>query len=356
MRRMALLLALLLILPCAARAGDGPIKIGIVYPEAAIDEDTFYREGLMMALEAINASGGALGRQLVPVFKDDGNDITNGLIIGQSMIDEGVAAVIGHWSSNVCFVARDLYEAAHLPMISPAATAGRLMDGDVQFTFRTIPGCQAYANALARDMAARGLRRIAIYYTDDVYGFAYANYLEKSLSDLGVAVADRVTSVSPQSAQRVADRWTAFGVDGVFIAATMPDAADAIHLIRSMHPTFPVYGAENFDRMSFRAELDGDASRTYAAGFDLAEIDQAFLRAYREKFGHDPHVFTITGYMAVMMLKDAFEAVGGTDGDAVAAYLRSLKDYPSIGGALSYDPATKEFTGHALTVRGMDLQ
>ncbi len=358
-KTLALLLALLMMIGMEAAAGGeqsgATIEIGIVYPEASIDGDTYYREGLDMAIDEINRAGGIAGKQLVPVIEDDGGDITTGLIIAQSLVDRKVAAVIGHWSSNVCYVVKDLYESCRMPMISPAATSESLMEDGGSYTFRTIPGCETYAGVLAADMAKRGLKSIAIYYTDDVYGFAYANELEMALATRGIEVVDRVSSISPSSAQRVADRWTAFGVDGVFVAATMPDAANVIQLIRAMHPTFPVYGAENFDRKSFRDELSGDTSRTYAAAFDLDKIDQAFLKAYRDQYGHDPHVFAITGYMAVMMLKDAFLATGGTDPAAVSAYLKTLKAYPSIGGALSYDEASGDFSGHALCVRALDM-
>ncbi|MDL2205843.1 ABC transporter substrate-binding protein [Eubacteriales bacterium OttesenSCG-928-N13] len=347
-----LMLALLLCATSAlAKAPEDELHIGVVYPTESIDQDTLFDEGLQLALDQINANGGVLGKQVVLQMRDDNNDITTALQISQTLIDSGIQAVIGHWSSNVCQVVKENYEANKVVMITPAATSMSLLAQPHHYIYRMIPNNEVYAIALADYIKDSGLNNIAIYYSDDVYGLKFANAVEKYLTLHGLNTIDRVTSTTTANADKIKQRWDAFGCEGVVIAAVMPDAANAIHLICDAHENYPVFGAENFDRLSFTREMQNDTSRIHMAAFDLSELDQDFLRAFRAAYDADPDIFAISGYQSLMLLHDAMQATGSEDATAIADYLSTLKDQPSITGPIDYDPATQEFIEHSLMVR-----
>ena len=327
-----LLLLLLTTMSASAETTAQPdmINLGIAYPLSTIDDDTFFKEGYQLAIDEINEQGGLLGKLINPVIRDDNNDITTGLIIAQSFIDHKMNAVIGHWSSNVCYVVKDLYESNGMIMISPAATSEKLFEGSPNYIFTSIPGGEAFAKTTADGIAAMNKKCIAIYYSDDVYGFTFANMLEAALRERGIQVVDRVTNITKANLERIKRRWIAYGVDGAFVAAVMPQAKDAISMIREMDPDLAIFGAENFDRRHFIDEIGGNAKNVYRATYDLSGVDPDFLSAYESRYGHKPGVFAISGYRAVKLYAEAVIAANTLESAAIASAIKAIEPHYAL--------------------------
>lgn len=88
----------------AGGAGDGDeIKVGILHSLSgtmAISEVSV-KDAEMMAIEEINASGGVLGKQLVPIVEDGASDWPTFAEKARKLISEdGVATVFGGWTSS----------------------------------------------------------------------------------------------------------------------------------------------------------------------------------------------------------------------------------------------------------------
>lgn len=357
-----LLAALLCLSACAAttetREFNGEdaqeVTIGVAYPVEKIGADTLFAQGVALAVEHINAAGGVLGKPLATYIRDDANDNTAALQIAQTFVDKGISAVIGHWSSDVCYVTEELYEENGVVMITPASTSLSLFEKPYDFIFRMISNNNAYAQAIARDIAEHGEDNIAIYYTDDVYGRDLANRTERALAEEGITVIDRISNITPANAQRIEDRWTAFDCQAVVVAAVMPTAGEVVSTVRRMANTPPIVGADNFDRISFSQAMQGNLDSLYMASYDDASLDQAFLAAFEEANGCKPDIFAIAGYEAAVLLADAMNATQSLDGADIAAHLKSLTDYPSVAGILSYNPQTQEFDGHELYIQALE--
>ena len=333
-----------------ALAQSEEIVIGVAYP-ANMDTQTHFIQGVTLAQDKINDEGGLLGRELKLLIKDDQNDATIARQIAQSFVDAGVQAVIGHWSSNVCAVVEDTYESNHVIMLTPAATSMSLLKPAQQFIFRLIPNNLLNAKTLAQAFKAAGYENIAIYFSDDVYGVTFSQTIENALHELGIHVIDRVNMLSPATMETVFDRWQAFGCDGVAIAATMPEAAEAIGFIRSLPVAYPIFGADNFARSSLSDSLDGDLDNIFYVSHDLEKIDSAFIAAFKKAYNAEPDVFAIAGYQSVMLLCDAMRAGEKTDAASIAAYFAALTGYESITGPLTFDASSREFSEHSLIVR-----
>lgn len=340
----------LILLFSSALAEESPIVIGIAYP-AAIDGETRFIQGVYLAQEKINAGGGILNRELVFDIKDDKNDATTARQIAQGFVDAGVQAVIGHWGSNICSVAEETYETNGIIMLSPAATSMALLKPSQRYIFRMIPNNDDNAHTLAAAFSGAGYENIAIYFSDDVYGTTFSQTIERALHEKGIHVIDRICTLSPAAMETVADRWQAFGCDAIVIAATMPEAANAIELIRALPVSYPIYGADNFARSSLKDSLQRDLRNIFHVAHDESKIDADFSAAFKLAYDAEADVFAIAGYEAVMLLYDAMTAANTTEAAAIADYLSGIADYESITGALSFDAATREFLGHSLIVR-----
>jgi branched-chain amino acid transport system substrate-binding protein len=355
---MALLIAIISLASCGRaevtvfnEAWDEEIHIGVVYPVALRDRDTYLHKGISLAVERVNAEGGVMGRTLHTVIKDDENDAHLAKQIAALLYEQGITAVIGHWSTNICYFLVNVYEANQVVMLTPAATGTNLFDENSRYVFRMGANHNIYSEAIARHISEAGLSRVAIFFSDDEYGNDFSATLERALSRHGVLVVDRVTSITPASIGTVAERWNAFGTEAVIVAALMPGIVEPIQLIRRADLEIPIFGADNFERTDFPIRLEGYMDGLHIAAFNLAHICQDFMEAFRDAFGHDPDVRALSGYAAVRLIADAMEAKGTTDSRAIADFFSTLYRHPTIFGELSYNYTSQEFELFNVTIQ-----
>lgn len=333
------------------------IHIGVAYPAEIQDMDTYFYKGVKLAVDTVNENGGVLGKTLDTVIRDDKNDTNMAMQIAQTFYEQGITAVIGHWSTNVCYFVEDVYERNKVVMLTPDATGLNIFENEYKYIYRMIPNNRDFSKTVASYMDERSFKRVAIYFSDDEYGRNFADIIENELVKHRIKVVDRVTGITSANVESVLARWNAFGCDGIFMACTFPDYMEPIRLIRDSHNQIPIFGADNFERATFSTILGRSTEGIYKTVYRNEDLDQEFLSAFRARFGHEPDIQAITGYECVYLLKDAMEASGTTDSTAIAEYLSSLKGYRTISGVRTYNPDTQEFEGcevYVSEIKGVD--
>lgn len=330
------------------------IHIGVAYPVGQRDEDTYFYKGLELAIESINKDGGILGKKLSMIVRDDKNDTNLAMQIAQTFYEQGITAVVGHWSTNVCYFVEDIYENNKMVMLTPDATGLNLFEDKYRYIYRMIGNNQVFSEAVASYMAEAGFKQVAIYFSDDEYGQNFAEILEQELVKHKIKVTDRVTSITSANADTVLQRWRAFGCDGIFMASTFPDYLEPIRLIREAGFDIPIFGADNFERTNFAGRLECSMEGIYLASLRREDLDSGFLNDFRGRYGHDPDIHAVSGYECVYLLKDAMEASGTIDSAAISEWLSKLEGYETVSGIRSYNPDTQEFDGYQTFVRTLD--
>ena len=124
------------------------IYIGVVYPVESIDENTYLRKGIELAVNGINADGGVLGKTLQWIIRDDQNNTHLAMQIANTFFEQGIAAVIGHWSTNICYFLTDIYEENKTVMLTLAATGMNLFENDYRYVYRMIANNQVFSEAI----------------------------------------------------------------------------------------------------------------------------------------------------------------------------------------------------------------
>ncbi|MDR2304257.1 MAG: ABC transporter substrate-binding protein [Treponema sp.] len=326
------------------------VTIGAVYPASLWDKDYYMRDALELAVKQVNESGGVLGKPLDMVIRDDQGDSRIAQQIAETFSGAGITAVVGHWSSDVCYYVEDIYEERKIVMITPSAVSGLLFEYDYQYIYRMITNNRLYAEALADYAERQGIGVFAVYYSEDAYGLDLAQAAERELSRRRIPVADRITSISPANVDVILDRWRAFNCGGLLLASSFPDIFEPVKLIRNSGTDIPVF-SEAFNYTDFETVMAGYLKNYYVIMYDFEDMDPAFLAAFRGQYGRDPDTYEVAGYEAVRLLADAMNAGGSTKSAAIVRYLRNLKDYPTVMGRASYNPVTREFDGRRMRVR-----
>ncbi len=112
---------LVLFLATGVMAAD-PIRVGLSAPitgnYAEFGEN--FRYSAEMAVKAINAKGGVLGRPVEVVVMDSKGDPKEAALIAQKLVeDPAIVAEVGDFTSTCCLAAAPIYERAGMVQLSP---------------------------------------------------------------------------------------------------------------------------------------------------------------------------------------------------------------------------------------------
>lgn len=176
-----------------ARIGDGTLKVGYVLPETG--QLAFLGppqiQGAKLAVAAINASGGVLGKPVPAlVASDEAGDQAVAQQSADRVLASGVQAIVGAAASGMTLSIINKVTGANVVECSASNTAPTFTTyNDRGYYFRTAPSDALQGPVLADTIVADGGSRVAILARADDYGKGLANATAKSLRQAGATVA-----------------------------------------------------------------------------------------------------------------------------------------------------------------------
>ena len=318
--------------------------------QAPLDEPGL--RGARLAVKQLNESGGILDKQVKLINLDGKSDpVTVGNNAVQ-LIDEGAAAIIAPCDFDFGSPASREAQSAGLVGISTCASSplyGAKSLGDKQFTlsmWNTTMGAAAAEHGYEQGW------RNAYVVTDTFidYTKSLSAYFTETWEHLGGRIVgtdsytqgDQNFSAQLQRLQRVPEP------DVVFVSSYMPDLALIIREIRSAGIDAPILGGDSYDDPQLGKVLGNRYGNdiTYAThSFLSAEAgDQVgeFLQAYQTEHGEEPDTAIVTtGYDTVMVLAQAMEKAGTTDGAEVAKAMETMQ-FDLLTGKLDWGTAAED--------------
>lgn len=332
------------------------VKIGVDLPmsggEAPNGVPT--NNGVILAIEEANKAGGPY--RFEEELKDDAvngvHDPAQGAKNAQELIaDPAVVGIVGNFNSNVGKAVIPITNAAGIVQISPAQTNPGLTKGPDAAALRTKPNnyfrvCTTddIQGPVGADYAYRTLkaRKVSILDDQETYGKGIADEFEKEFKRLGGTVLSH--DGIPKGTQDFHAILTA-------IKAKNPDllyfggvTTTGGGLIRKQMPDvglrIPYEGGDGIVEDEFLKVAGDAANGSYGtvASVNVQRIPeaQAFVRAYKARFGSDPGAYSANAYVAAKIIIDAVRAVG-PDRAKVLDWVRKLHNYKSIIGTFSFD-------------------
>jgi branched-chain amino acid transport system substrate-binding protein len=149
------------------------------------------------------------------VSEDDQADPKVGTTVAQKLVDQKVAAVIGHLNSGVSIPASEIYNKAGIPMISGSATNPQLTERGLKTVFRTVGRDDQQGPAIAAFIANElKAKKVALIDDKTAYGEGLANEVEKTLKGAKVNILTR---------ERTTDKETDFKAILTKVKAKNPD-------------------------------------------------------------------------------------------------------------------------------------
>jgi branched-chain amino acid transport system substrate-binding protein len=331
-RRLAAALApLAAVLLLASSCRVRPIAVGVSLPLTGLDSElgVTARNGLELAVDEVNASGGVRGARLEILVRDDGDEATRAAAVDAELAASGVVAIVGHSTSRAGGLAVADADRRSLPLISPTISSTEFSGRDDYF-FRVIGANTRQGEALA-DYAYRGLglRRVAAAYestnrayTEDVYS-AFKRRFE---AQGGAVEPPYVFKSSPEFDYRPGLRQLlAAPVEGILSVAGPADNAKlciALAEIGDARPVLAGMWSMTADLIEFAGRA---ADRMVLAGVmdpgSPAPAFAAFAAAYRARYAAEPSFASVYAYESLKLLVRALTSAASTDGAALKAAL-----------------------------------
>ncbi|HEY3117441.1 MAG TPA: urea ABC transporter substrate-binding protein [Chloroflexota bacterium] len=126
--------------PAAAPAGSNTVKVGILHSLSGTMSisEVAVKDAEMMAIDEINAKGGVMGKQIVPVIEDGASDWPTFAEKAKKLIQQDqVAVVFGCWTSASRKAVLPVFESLHGLLFYPVQYEGLEASPNIFYTGAT---------------------------------------------------------------------------------------------------------------------------------------------------------------------------------------------------------------------------
>src|SRR5690554_2432498 len=319
------------------------IKIGIPQPMTgpATQYGDQIQAGALTAIDAINAAGGVVGKQLEPLLIDDGCEPKQAVPAANRVVNSGAKFAVAHACSGTTVPAVKVYDQEGIVAITPGATSPLVTDTiRPHYFFRTI-GRDDQQGPFAADYIANVLKpkTVAIIHDKQTYGSGVASQVRDSLADTdvdivlleGINVGDSDYSAVITKLKSINPDLIYFGGYHAELGLLLRQAREQDLQTQFMGPE----GVANEDLVAIAGPAVADLLVTLPADFTKLEGNESILKDF-ETFKRNPNgAFTMPAYAAVQILVASIKAVG-EDADKVADYMHSNSFDTGIG-KVEYD-------------------
>jgi branched-chain amino acid transport system substrate-binding protein len=326
-RFVVLAMLLVAVAGCGGGGDSGEILIG-GYMGLTGDVATFgeaTQNGIVMAIDEVNAAGGISGKKLRVMIEDDqGRSEEAATVVRKLISQDGVIAVLGDIPSSNSLAAAPICQAAGVPMITPSSTNPKVTQtGDYIFRVCFIDDFQGTVMAKFA-YEHKNIRKAGIL--RDVrsdYSVGLADYFITTFTKLGgTIVADQSYSRGDTEFRPQLTALKAANPEAIFVPGYYNDVGLIVRQARELGIEVPLLGGDGWDSPELFA-LGREALRnTYFSNHYSTEDQnpavQRFLQAYKARFNMVPDALAALGYDAAQFLAAGLRQLSEEDAEAFA--------------------------------------
>ena len=342
----------------AAQAAE-PIKIGVAGPftGGSSSMGVSMRDGVRLAADEINKSGGVLGRPILLVERDDEAKNERGVQIAQELINkEKVTATVGYINTGVALASQRFYQEAKIPVMNNVATGSLITHQfDAQpenYIFRNAAHDSIQAPMIVEEaITRRGFKKVAILADSTNYGQLGRADLEKALDLKGIKpVAVEKFNIKDVDMTAQLLKAKEAGAEAILTYGIGPELAQIANGMTKLGWKVPMVGSWTLSMANYidNAGPGGEGARMPQTFVQEPTTPkrQSFIISYLKTFNPknariDSPVSAAQGYDSIYLLAAAIKQAGSTEGPKVKAALEDLKT-PVEGVVTTYNkPFTK---------------
>jgi len=283
-------------------AADGSVfKIGSIGPTTG--DAAIYGNAVMnaaqMAVDEINAAGGANGYQLAFKAEDDQNDAEKSVNAYNSLKDWGMQILMGTVTTTPCVAVADKTAEDGMFEITPSASSTDVITNDNVFQACFTDPNQGTASAQYIADNNLGTKVAVIYDSSSVYSSGIeATFVEEAQNKgLEVVAEEAFTADSKTDFSTQLQKAQSAGADLVFLPIYYTEASIILTQANGMGYEPAFFGVDGMDGI---------------LGVENFDTSLAEGVMFKEKYGDVPNQFAADAYDAIYVIKAAIEQAGAT--------------------------------------------
>jgi branched-chain amino acid transport system substrate-binding protein len=319
------------------------IKIGLAGVQSGADAELGLTmlNGAQIAIDEWNAKGGVLGQKIESISLDDEGKPDKAVNVAQSLVDDGVVAVIGHLNSNCTIPASRVYNDAKIIQITPGSTNPQYTEQGFPYAFR-ICGRDDQQGPVSGDFLHDNLHlnKIAILHNKSSYGEGLAAEVKKEFEAKGgtVTMFEGIGQDERDFRANIAV-IKGSGAEGFFWGGMYGQGGPLLVQFRQEGLNIPFSTGDGCFAQQFIDTVGANPPATYLSfGPDYHQIPaaQAFIKKYHDKYNADEGAYSVYGYDAANVLLTAIAQAKTTDADKVSAIMKG-QPFDTILGNIEFD-------------------
>ena len=330
----------------AARAQNTVYFPNTVYMPAILElsgagavSGTNFRDGMILAIEEINAKGGILGKKIEMPFVDTQSEAGIARSQVQKVLDNKPYVILGPVFSGSVLTSMVLAQEAGIPQIVGGEAAAITQRGN-PYIFRTSFGQQfsmpKIANYVRDDIKAKN---VALLWVNNDFGKGGRDNFTKEMNARNIKIVADISTESGQvdfSADVV--KLKAANPDAVFVYVNEEESARFLREAKKQGLKTALIGETTLLGQKV-IDLAGDAANGVKGHVGLT-VDaptsavKEFAERFKKRFNYVCDHNGIKGYTGIYFIKTVTEKIGKFDSKAFAAAAHGItispKDVPNI--------------------------
>ena len=319
---------------------DENIKIGAILPltGSASEFGVGNKNGIDIAVERINNSGGLNGTSIQIIYEDSQGDPKIGVnafnkITGTEKINSLFVCM-----SSVSMAIKTLAEQKGLLTLCVAAAPD--LTTDINNIFRLLPTTTIQAKKIAEYIASerKDGAVISVFYIQDDFGYSFKNSFDEVANIKGLKIVNENEFTKDGTnfrniilkALNQRPNIIVFGGYGSSLGIL-------IRQIREAGYKGPIYGTPDMGYPKVLDVVKENLGEAYIIDFDVDENSEdmiEFTRIYKERFNGQPSMDSIIGYDGVYLLFEAEKRLQEKQFNNLRDALVSIKKYKGIAGEI----------------------
>ncbi len=333
------------------QANANEIKIGINYElsggVASYGQSSV--DGIMMAIDEINAAGGINGKKLVPVKYDNKSEPAEAITLANKLISQDdVLAILGPATSGSFKSEISVAEKKKVPVISGSATADDVTvdkAGKKDYAFRICYTDSFQGTAMANFATQNLTAKKAVIVKDSSSDYAKGlteNFTKTFTAAGGTIVGEEAYVAKDKDFNAILTKIKGLDFDVIYLPGYYEEAGLIIKQARALGIDKPILGADGFDSPDL-ANLAGASALTkvyFTNHYSSLDKDPAvvkFIDDFKKKYKKEPNAFNALGYDLAKFLADGIKRSESLDREAIKNALASTKDFSGVTGSFSID-------------------
>ena len=323
-----------------SRMSPNTITIGAVLPltGVAAQDGENERNGMMMAVQEINAAGGIDGKKLDVIFEDDESDpkTSVGAVTKLVSVDNVQVMIGGTWDFLANAIAPVIAQNKRV-LITPSTFPDTLQTTSA-YLFETHSPVAINEPIFEKFLSRFKDPRVVIMVPSQPWGMAHLHAFEQAVAGTHADLVKEIIlpNFDDNDIQSQLTLIKPLHPDVILTAINLDDYAAFMKRRFALGISAPVLAEQKVEDMYARGNLPADLL-TNVFTFRFSSSSPAFIADYQKTYDAVPQEYADTAYDSVYVIKQAIENAGGqTSADAIVLGLKKVTGYQGASGLIDF--------------------